>query len=102
MPHFHTSSQQNRWARIAELEVLGRVMTTSQQNKIRLSQERNQRLEEMADRILNTYVVKVSKQSFVVDKSPVPDANVFLPKRKKTDKLALIANQVLLDIQNQK
>jgi hypothetical protein len=34
----------------------------------------------------------------VEDKAPVPDANTFLPNRKKVDQLAVTANQIIDDI----
>jgi len=32
------------------------------------------------------------------DKAPAPDANTFLPNRKKVDQLAVTANQIIDDI----
>jgi len=98
--------KQERWARIAELNAQGRVMTNAQQLSIRNKQKKEDMIQERADRILNTLTqsARVSKAPMgsntltVDDKAPVPDANTFLPNRKKVDQLAVTANQIIDDI----
>ena len=95
-----------RWARIAELEALKKVMTPAQTVSARNKQKKETLLQEKADRILNTLTqsARVSKAPMgsntltVEDKAPVPDANSFLPNRKKVDQLAVTANQIIDDI----
>ena len=98
--------KQERWARIAELEVLKKVMTPAQTVSARNKQKKETLLQEKADRILNTLTpsARVSKAPMgsnllsQEDKAPVPDANSFLPNRKKVDQLAVTANQIIDDI----
>jgi len=98
--------KQERWARIAELEVLKKVMTPAQTISARNKQKKETLLQEKADRILNTLTqsARVSKAPMgsntltVEDKALVPDANSFLPNRKKVDQLAVTANQIIDDI----
>ncbi len=100
--------KQERWARIAELEVLNKVMTRAQTISDRNKQKKATLLAEKAEKVLNslTQSARVSKAPMgtnpltVEDKAPVPDANTFLPNRKKIDQLALTANQIIKDIQN--
>ena len=98
--------KQERWARIAELEVSNRVMTAAQTVSARNKQKKDAILATKADLILNTLTqsARVSKAPMgsnpltVEDKAPVPDANSFLPNRKKVDQLAVVANQIIDDI----
>ena len=95
-----------RWARIAELEALNKVMTPAQTVSARNKQKKDAILADKADLILNTLTqsARVSKAPMgsnpltVEDKAPVPDANSFLPNRKKIDQLAVTANQIIDDI----
>ena len=95
-----------RWARIAELEALKKVMTPAQTVSARNKQKKETLLQEKADRILNTLTqsARVSKAPMgsnpltQEDKALVPDANTFLPNRKKVDQLAVVANQIIDDI----
>ena len=98
--------KQERWARIAELEVLNKVMTSAQSISARNKQKKATILADKAENVLNslTQSVRVSKAPMgtnpltVEDKAPVPDANTFLPNRKKIDQLAVTANQIIDDI----
>ena len=98
--------KQERWARIAELEVLNKVMTSAQSISARNKQKKATILADKAENLLNslTQSVRVSKAPMgtnpltVEDKAPVPDANTFLPNRKKIDQLAVTANQIIDDI----
>ena len=98
--------KQERWARIAELEVLNKVMTSAQSISARNKQKKATLLADKAENLLNslTQSVRVSKAPMgtnpltVEDKAPVPDANTFLPNRKKIDQLAVKANQIIDDI----
>lgn len=98
--------KQERWARIAELEALKKVMTPAQTVSARNKQKKETLLQEKADRILNTLTqsARVSKAPMgsnpltQEDKALVPDANTFLPNRKKVDQLAVTANQIIDDI----
>ena len=95
-----------RWARIAELQASNQVMTAAQRVTEKRNQKKETLLQEKADRILNTLTqsARVSKAPMgsnpltVEDKAPVPDANSFLPNRKKVDQLAVTANQIIDDI----
>ena len=98
--------KQERWARIAELEALNKVMTPAQTISARNKQKKETLLQERAERLLDTLTQssRVSKAPMgsnpltVEDKAPVPDANTFLPNRKKVDQLAVTANQIIDDI----
>ena len=98
--------KQERWARIAELEVLNKVMTSAQSISARNKQKKATILANKAENVLNslTQSARVSKAPMgtnpltVEDKAPVPDANTFLPNRKKIDQLAVTANQIIDDI----
>ena len=98
--------KQERWARIAELQVSNRVMTPAQSISARNKQKKATLLAEKAENLLNslTQSARVSKAPMgtnpltVEDKAPVPDANTFLPNRKKVDQLAVTANQIIDDI----
>ena len=98
--------KQERWARIAELEVLKKVMTAAQTVSARNKQKKETLLQERAERLLDTLTQssRVSKAPMgsnpltVEDKALVPDANSFLPNRKKVDQLAVTANQIIDDI----
>ncbi len=98
--------KQERWARIAELEVLNKVMTPAQSISARNKQKKATILADKAENVLNslTQSARVSKAPMgtnpltVEDKAPVPDANTFLPNRKKIDQLAVTANQIIDDI----
>jgi len=98
--------KQERWARIAELEVLNKVMTPAQTISARNKQKKATLLAEKAENLINslTQSARVSKAPMgtnpltVEDKAPVPDANTFLPNRKKVDQLAVTANQIIDDI----
>ncbi len=98
--------KQERWARIAELEVLNKVMTPAQSISARNKQKKATILADKAENLLNslTQSARVSKAPMgtnpltVEDKAPVPDANTFLPNRKKVDQLAVTANQIIDDI----
>lgn len=98
--------KQERWARIAELEVLKKVMTPAQSVSDRNKQKKEALLATKAENILNalTQSARVSKAPMgsnpltVEDKAPAPDANTFLPNRKKVDQLAVTANQIIDDI----
>lgn len=98
--------KQDRWARIAELEVLNKVMTPAQSISARNKQKKATILADKAENLLNslTQSARVSKAPMgtnpltVEDKAPVPDANTFLPNRKKIDQLAVTANQIIDDI----
>ncbi len=98
--------KQERWARIAELEVLNKVMTPAQSISARNKQKKATILADKAENVLNslTQSARVSKAPMgtnpltVEDKAPVPDANTFLPNRKKVDQLAVTANQIIDDI----
>ena len=79
--------KQERWARIAELEVLNKVMTPAQSISARNKQKKATILADKAENVINslTQSVRVSKAPMgtnpltVEDKAPVPDANTFLP-----------------------
>jgi len=98
--------KQERWARIAELEVLNKVMTRAQTISDRNKQKKATLLAEKAEKVLNSLTpsTRVSKAPMGTnllsqeDKAPVPDANTFLPNRKKVDQLAVTANQIIDDI----
>ena len=98
--------KQERWARIAELEVLNKVMTPAQTISARNKQKKATLLAEKAEKVLNSLTpsARVSKAPMGTnllsqeDKAPVPDANTFLPNRKKVDQLAVTANQIIDDI----
>jgi hypothetical protein len=98
--------KQERWARIAELEVLNKVMTPAQSISARNKQKKATLLADKAENLINslTQSARVSKAPMgtnpltVEDKAPVPDANTFLPNRKKVDQLAVTANQIIDDI----
>ena len=98
--------KQERWARIAELEVLKKVMTPAQTISARNKQKKETLLQERAERLLDTLTQssRVSKAPMgsnpltQEDKALVPDANSFLPNRKKVDQLAVTANQIIDDI----
>jgi len=98
--------KQERWARIAELEVLKKVMTPAQTVSARNKQKKETLLQERAERLLDTLTQssRVSKAPMgsnpltQEDKALVPDANSFLPNRKKVDQLAVTANQIIDDI----
>ena len=98
--------KQERWARIAELEVLNKVMTPAQTISARNKQKKATILADKAENVINslTQSARVSKAPMgtnpltVEDKAPVPDANTFLPNRKKVDQLAVTANQIIDDI----
>ena len=98
--------KQERWARIAELEALKKVMTPAQTVSSRNKQKKETLLQERAERLLDTLTQssRVSKAPMgsnpltVEDKALVPDANSFLPNRKKVDQLAVTANQIIDDI----
>ena len=98
--------KQERWARIAELEVSKRVMTPAQSISARNKQKKATILEQKAENVINslTQSARVSKAPMgtnpltVEDKAPAPDANTFLPNRKKVDQLAVTANQIIDDI----
>jgi len=98
--------KQERWARIAELEVSKRVMTSAQSISARNKQKKATILADKAENVINslTQSARVSKAPMgtnpltVEDKAPVPDANTFLPNRKKIDQLAVTANQIIDDI----
>jgi hypothetical protein len=98
--------KQERWARIAELEVSKKVMTAAQTVSARNKQKKATLLADKAENVLNslTQSARVSKAPMgsnpltVEDKAPVPDANTFLPNRKKVDQLAVTANQIIDDI----
>ena len=98
--------KQERWARIAELEVLNKVMTPAQTISARNKQKKATLLADKAENLINslTQSARVSKAPMgtipltVEDKAPVPDANTFLPNRKKVDQLAVTANQIIDDI----
>ena len=96
-----------RWARIAELEALKKVMTPAQTISARNKQKKETLLQERAERLLDTLTQssRVSKAPMgsnpvtVEDKAPVPDANAFIPNKAKVDKLALAADKVIKEIQ---
>jgi len=98
--------KQERWARIAELEVLNKVMTPAQTISARNKQKKATLLADKAENLINslTQSARVSKAPMgtnpltVEDKAPVPDANTFLPNRKKVAQLAVTANQIIDDI----
>ncbi len=98
--------KEERWARIAELEVLNKVMTPAQSISARNKQKKATILADKAENLINslTQSARVSKAPMgtnpltVEDKAPVPDANTFLPNRKKIDQLAVTANQIIDDI----
>ena len=98
--------KQERWARIAELEVLKKVMTPAQTVSARNKQKKEAILATKAENVLNslTSSARVSKAPMgsnllsQEDKAPVPDANSFLSNRKKVDQLAVTANQIIDDI----
>ena len=98
--------KQERWARIAELEVLKKVMTAAQTVSARNKQKKATLLADKAENVLNSLTpsARVSKAPMgsnllsQEDKAPVPDANSFLSNRKKVDQLAVTANQIIDDI----
>ena len=98
--------KQERWARIAELEALNKVMTPAQTISARNKQKKEEILATKAENVLNslTQSARVSKAPMgsnpltQEDKALVPDANSFLPNRKKVDQLAVTANQIIDDI----
>ena len=81
-------------------------MTPAQTVSARNKQKKETLLQERAERLLDTLTQssRVSKAPMgsnpltVEDKAPVPDANTFLPNRKKVDQLAVVANQIIDDI----
>ncbi len=98
--------KQERWARIAELQVSNKVMTPAQSISARNKQKKATLLAEKPENLLNslTQSARVSKAPMGTnllsqeDKAPAPDANTFLPNRKKIDQLAVTANQIIDDI----
>ena len=100
--------KQERWARIAELQVSNRVMTPALTMGAKNKQKKEALLADKAEKVINslTQSARVSKAPMGTnllsqeDKAPAPDANTFLPNRKKIDQLALTANQIIKDIQN--
>jgi len=98
--------KQERWARIAELNVQGRVMTNAQQLSIRNKQKKEDMLQERAERVLNSLTpstiqsnAPMGTQSQSQENNVVPEANVILSAKKKVDTLALAADKIIKELQ---
>lgn len=99
-----------RRARVAELQASGRVMTSSQRERQRAKQRRDQkkleRLEKLADTALNAVrgtraARKMTGQSLPQEKEKVPEANRKISSKTKTDKLAQQADDILKQIRSE-
>lgn len=92
-----------RRARIQQLKAEGRVMTDAMRNKQKRDAKRQQELENLADNVLAGLVTRPKANSNVpVAKSDsnVPvEANSFLSRNVKVDKLALAASEILKELQ---
>ena len=98
------TQKQERWARIAELNAQGRVMTNAQQLSIRNKQKKADILQERAERVLNSLTPsKIQSNAPMGTNSQVdnivPEANVILPAKKKVDTLALKADAIIKELQ---
>jgi hypothetical protein len=100
------AQKQERWARIAELNAQGRVMTNTQQLSIRNKQKKENMLQERAERVLNSLTpskiqsnAPMGTNSQVEVNKIVPEANVILPAKKKVDTLALKADAIIKELQ---
>ena len=100
------TQKQERWARIAELQAEGRVMTNAQQLSIRNKQKKEDMLQERAERVLNSFTpstiqsnAPMGTKSQSQDNNVVPEANVILPTKKKVDTLALAADKIIKELQ---
>jgi hypothetical protein len=98
--------KQARWARIAELQAEGRVMTPNQQLAIRNKKKKEDMLQERAERVLNSltpstiqFNAPMGTNSQVEEDNVVPEANVILPTKKKVDTLALAADKIIKELQ---
>jgi hypothetical protein len=98
--------KQARWARIAELQAEGRVMTPNQQLAIRNKKKKEDMLQERAERVLNSLTpstiqsnAPMGTNSQVEEDNVVPEANVILPTKKKVDTLALAADKIIKELQ---
>jgi hypothetical protein len=100
------AQKQERWARIAELQAQGRVMTPNQQLAIRNKKKKEDMLQERAERVLNSLTpstiqsnAPMGTNSQVDTNNVVPEANVILPAKKKVDTLALKADAIIKELQ---
>ena len=100
------AQKQERWARIAELNAQGRVMTNTQQLAIRNKQKKEDMLQERAERVLNSLTpstiqsnAPMGTNSQSQENKVVPEANVILPTKKKVDTLALAADKIIKELQ---
>jgi len=100
------AQKQERWARIAELQAQGRVMTPNQQLAIRNKKKKEDILKERAERVLNSLTpstiqsnAPMGTNSQVDTNNVVPEANVILPAKKKVDTLALKADAIIKELQ---
>jgi len=100
------AQKQERWARIAELNAQGRVMTNTQQLSIRNKKKKEDILKERAERVLNSFTpstiqsnAPMGTNSQVDTNNVVPEANVILPAKKKVDTLALAADKIIKELQ---
>ena len=98
--------KQERWARIAELELLGLVMTNAQQLALRNKQKKEDILQERAERVLNALTAPVRASGVPMGSIPqveevkvVPEANVKISAKKKVDTLALKADAIIKELQ---
>jgi len=100
------AQKQERWARIAELNAQGRVMTNTQQLSIRNKQKKENMLQERAERVLNSLTpskiqsnAPMGTNSQSQENKVVPEANVTIAPKVKVDKLALAADKILKELQ---
>lgn len=97
------AQKQERWARIAELNAQGRVMTNTQQLSIRNKKKKEDMLQERAERVLNSLTPSTiqsnAPKSQSQENNVVPEANVILPAKKKVDTLALKADAIIKELQ---
>ena len=98
--------KQERWARIAELEVEGRVMKPNEQLALRNKQKKEDILQERAERVLNALTAPVRASGVPMGSIPqveevkvVPEANVKISAKKKVDTLALKADAIIKELQ---
>jgi hypothetical protein len=98
------AQKQERWARIAELNAQGRVMTNAQQLSIRNKKKKVDMLQERAERVLNSLTPSTIQSNAPMGTNSqvdniVPEANVILPAKKKVDTLALKADAIIKELQ---
>jgi len=99
-----------RRARVAELQASGRVMTSSQRQKQRTKQKRDQERLERLERLANTALDAVrgtrqekrkTGESLPPEKEKAPEANRKISSKTKKDNLAQQADEILKQIRNE-